>query len=44
MDAPASHTETIIAGQTGYAVPLVVSVTEHRERAVDEGELLCSTG
>lgn len=36
MDAAASHTETIIAGQTGYAVPLVVSVTGHRDLVDDE--------
>lgn len=36
MDAPTRHTETVIAGQTGYAVPLVVSVTGHRDLVDDE--------
>jgi hypothetical protein len=36
MDAPIHHTETVIAGQTGYAVPLVVSVTGHRDLVDDE--------
>jgi hypothetical protein len=31
MDSPADHAETIVGGQTGYAVPLVVAVTGHRD-------------
>ena len=35
MDALTRHTQTVIAGQTGYAVPLVVSVTGHRDLVDD---------
>lgn len=31
MDAPVKHSETVVGGQTGFAVPLVVAVTGHRD-------------
>lgn len=31
MERADNHTETIVGGQTGYAVPLVVAVTGHRD-------------
>jgi hypothetical protein len=31
MHTAVSHTETIIAGQTGYVMPVVASVTGHRD-------------
>ena len=36
MSNPQEVTPTIVGGQTGYAVPLIVAVTGHRDRVVDE--------
>jgi hypothetical protein len=36
MDAAADHEQTIVAGRTGYAVPLIVSVTGHRNLVTSE--------
>jgi hypothetical protein len=36
MDSAADHTQTIVAGQTGYAVPLIVAVTGHRDLVAQE--------
>ena len=36
MDAAARHAQTIIGGQTGYAVPLLVAVTGHRDLVREE--------
>jgi hypothetical protein len=36
MDSAATHTVTIVGGQTGYAVPLIVAVTGHRDLVADE--------
>src|SRR5210317_1983573 len=40
MDATDDHTQTIVAGQTGYAVPLIVAVTGHRDLVADEVPLI----
>jgi hypothetical protein len=36
MDAGTDHDTTIVGGQTGYAVPLIVAVTGHRDLVPDE--------
>jgi len=36
MDPSTDHTDTIVAGQTGYAVPLIVAVTGHRDLVARE--------
>ena len=36
MKLAADHTQTIVAGQTGYAVPLIVAVTGHRDLVARE--------
>ena len=36
MEPLADHTQTIVAGQTGYAVPLIVAVTGHRDLVPSE--------
>jgi len=36
MDASMDHTDTIVAGQIGYAVPLIVAVTGHRDLVPSE--------
>jgi len=36
MESAADHIQTIIGGQTGYAVPLIVAVTGHRDLVPDE--------
>jgi len=36
MEPTADHIQTIVAGQTGYAVPLIVAVTGHRDLVARE--------
>jgi hypothetical protein len=36
METAEDHTQTIVAGQTGYAVPLIVAVTGHRDLVARE--------
>ena len=36
MDDPVDHSQTIVGGQTGYAVPLIVAVTGHRDLVAAE--------
>lgn len=36
MNSGGDHTATIVGGQTGYAVPLIVAVTGHRDLVPDE--------
>ena len=36
MESSTDHDTTIVAGQTGYAVPLIVAVTGHRDLVARE--------